>query len=67
MSEQKSQASDGIGVFGLLGILFVGLELTGIIDWSWLALILVVIIVILVLAVAATLLEALEHSRRNSK
>jgi len=25
----------GIGVLGLLGVLFVGLKLTGIINWSW--------------------------------
>lgn len=27
--------SSGIGIFGLLGVLFVGLKLTGHIDWSW--------------------------------
>lgn len=26
---------NGIGTFGLLGILFVGLKLCGVIDWSW--------------------------------
>lgn len=25
----------GVNVFGLLGLLFVGLKLTGFIDWSW--------------------------------
>ena len=34
MSE-KTSSSGGIGVFGLLGVLFVGLKLTGFIDWSW--------------------------------
>lgn len=29
------RSSGGIGVFGLLGVLFVGLKLTGYIDWSW--------------------------------
>jgi hypothetical protein len=33
MSEKSS--SGGIGVLGLLGVLFVGLKLGGIIDWSW--------------------------------
>lgn len=28
-------SSNGIGVLGLLGVLFVGLKLTGYIDWSW--------------------------------
>ena len=27
--------SNGIGIFGLLGLLFVGLKLTGFISWSW--------------------------------
>ena len=32
MSEVRS---GGIGVLGLLGVLFVGLKLTNFIDWSW--------------------------------
>lgn len=28
-------SNSGIGVLGLLGVLFVGLKLTGFIDWSW--------------------------------
>ena len=27
--------SNGIGVFGLLGVLLVGLKLCDVIDWSW--------------------------------
>lgn len=27
--------SNGIGFFGLLGIVFIVLKLTGFIDWSW--------------------------------
>lgn len=34
MSE-KSSASGGIGVVGLLGVVFVTLKLTGYINWSW--------------------------------
>ena len=34
MSE-KSSSSGGLGLFGLLGILFIALKLTGYIDWSW--------------------------------
>jgi len=26
---------NGVGFFGLLGILFIGLKLAGYIDWSW--------------------------------
>lgn len=35
MSASSNSSSGGIGVFGLLGVLFVGLKLTGYIDWSW--------------------------------
>lgn len=32
---QQNGSSSGIGVFGLLGVLFVALKLLGFIDWSW--------------------------------
>lgn len=35
MSNYVSSSTDGIGVTGLLGVLFVALKLLGIIDWSW--------------------------------
>ena len=31
----SSNTSSGIGFFGLLGILFIGLKLGKVIDWSW--------------------------------
>lgn len=31
----SSSSSSGIGFFGLLGVLFIGLKLTGYINWSW--------------------------------
>lgn len=31
----KSSESRGPGILGLLGIVFVVLKLTGVIDWSW--------------------------------
>ena len=31
----SSSSSSGIGFFGLLTVLFVGLKLTGYISWSW--------------------------------
>lgn len=35
MDKQNSGKSGGIGVLGLLGVAFVVLKLTGVIDWSW--------------------------------
>ena len=34
-SKRSSSASGGIGFTGLLTILFIGLKLTGYIQWSW--------------------------------
>ena len=31
----SSSSSSGIGFFGLLAVLFIGLKLTGYITWSW--------------------------------
>lgn len=37
MSERKNTSvTGGVGVSGLLGVLFVGLKLTGHISWPWL-------------------------------
>lgn len=35
MAESSSSSSSGIGFFGLLAVLFIGLKLTGYITWSW--------------------------------
>lgn len=35
MSNTNSSSSSGIGFFGLLGITFIVLKLTNVIDWSW--------------------------------
>ena len=35
MSESNNNSSGGIGVFGLLGVVFVTLKLCGVIGWSW--------------------------------
>jgi hypothetical protein len=35
MSDKSNTTSGGIGVVGLLGVVFVVLKLTGVISWSW--------------------------------
>ena len=35
MSDNSSSSSSGIGVAGLLGVVFVTLKLCGVITWSW--------------------------------
>ena len=35
MRDSKSAGSGGVSLGGLLLVLFVGLKLTGFIDWSW--------------------------------
>jgi len=34
--ENNNKTSGGIGFFGLLTLLFIGLKLCGVITWSWL-------------------------------
>ena len=60
MSEQKVQVSGGVGFGGLLAILFIGLKLGGVINWSWwwvtsplwipLAIVLAILAIILIFA-----------------
>jgi len=56
MSESSS-SSGGIGFFGLLTVLFIGLKLTGYIDWSWLWVLsplwISIVVLILVIVIAA--------------
>ena len=64
----KQIQTSGVGLPGLLGTLFIGLKLTGYIDWSWLwvlapfwiplAIFLTVIVGVLGVALVATLLGA---------
>lgn len=35
MSDSSNTSSGGIGVIGLLGVVFVTLKIVGLIDWSW--------------------------------
>lgn len=35
MSQSQSSSTSGIGIPGLLGVVFVTLKLCGVIDWSW--------------------------------
>lgn len=35
MSQNTERSSRGIGVVGLLGVVFVTLKLCGVINWSW--------------------------------
>ena len=59
----SNAGSGGVGVLGLLGVVFVTLKLTGYIDWNWwwvtapfwipFAIIIVAIVVMLTLALAS--------------
>lgn len=35
MSQQTQAAATTFPIFSILGVLFIGLKLTGFIDWSW--------------------------------
>ena len=69
MSEKNQASQGGVGVMGLLLVLFVGLKLTGPIDWSWwwvtapiwapLAAVLAIVVVILIFTILQTLYQTL--------
>jgi len=62
MSEKKSVNTSDISFINLLTVLFIGLKLTGHIDWSWwwvlsplwLGLVIIMVLAILAVAIGAT-------------
>lgn len=62
MSEKKSVNTSNISFINLLTVLFIGLKLTGHIDWSWwwvlsplwLGLVIIMVLAILAVAIGAT-------------
>ena len=67
MSNSSNSASGGIGLFGgALGVLFVGLKLGGVIDWSWiwvlapfwigLAVVLIIVVIVGIVAIIYSLI-----------
>lgn len=78
MTESNSSSGGGIGLFGVLGVVFVVLKLTHVIDWSWwyvtvpfwggLALVLVIVGVPLILVgIAAVVVIVRDHLRRRAR
>jgi hypothetical protein len=75
MADNKSTSSGGIGFAGMLAILFIGLKLTGYIDWPWLwvlsplwigiVLIFGVLLVFGIIAGIAAVLESRSRVRRR--
>lgn len=62
MSSQTAASSNGIGLSGLLGVLFVGLKLTGYINWPWvwvLSPFWIPLVIVLALVLIAGLLTAI--------
>lgn len=55
----KASHSGGIGFVGLLTILFIGLKLTGFIEWSWLWVLAPIWMSILLVAVSLVLMLVL--------
>lgn len=62
MSNSRSSSS-GIGFYGLLTILFIGLKLTGYIAWSWLWVLAPIWLPLLLLAIIVAAIGWLEKKR----
>lgn len=63
-SSSSSSSSSGIGLSGLLGVLFVGLKLTGYINWPWLwvtAPFWIPLVIVLALLIAGGILFAIAY------
>jgi len=77
MTEKVQLSCGNTSTFGLLGVLFVGLKLGGVIDWSWwwvtlpfwggLALALGIAVLMLVLAGIAGLLGAIFNKPKKNR
>lgn len=72
MKENKQQG--GIGFFGLLTILFIGLKLTGYVNWSWVWVLspiwlpsVIVIVVFVLFLVFRLVKDTIEKKRRGQK
>ena len=72
MSTSSGTQSGGIGFVGLLTILFIGLRLTGYIDWSWwwvlspLWISAILVVAILLIAAVIVLVSEVRKSRRRT-
>lgn len=67
MKEQSSVASGGLGILGVLTIIFVVLKLLHVIEWSWLIVFLPVLIglALKIIWIVVAILIALLGSRRR--
>ncbi len=71
MSDSRNASGGGIGVIGLLGIVFIVLKLTGYIQWSWIWVLAplwgsaALVVLLLGVALLASLFLHLRQERRN--
>jgi hypothetical protein len=64
MSKETSSSSGGVGFIGLLTILFIGLKLTGFIDWSWWWVLSPILIMIAIIVLLLILIGVLTYFDR---
>ena len=70
MSARSTQSSGGIGFVGLLTILFVGLKLTGFINWSWwwvLSPIWITALITVIIIVVVLIVAIIDVQRKNNE
>ncbi|MNR63823.1 Transmembrane Fragile-X-F protein [compost metagenome] len=72
MSKNENRNTSGVSILGLLGVAFVVLKLTGVIDWSWWWVtvpfwggIAIVILIFLITALVIGAIELFEHKQKR--
>jgi len=66
-SNSSSSSNGGVGICGLLGVAFVVLKLTGVIDWSWWWVIAPFWIPIPIVLVVLIVVALFEYGGRNNR
>lgn len=69
MSSRNNSSTSGMGILGVLQIVFIVLKLCGVIKWSWLTVFipLWIELAILALVVVILLIAGTSHSKRNNR
>ena len=74
MNDKRNTTSGGLGLGGVLGVVFIVLKLVGVIDWSWWWVLSpfwisfgLTVLILLVAVVIVAIREVIKNKRRSKK